>query len=175
MFIAHLPAGWLLSSSMLDRTPSGDDRTRRRLLALGLVASVLPDIDLLWFYLVSDRREVHHAYWPHLPVAWVTLGIVAALALLVGRASRVAWLALGTMMANVALHLVLDSVAGGVRWGWPWSDHELRLATVTARYRPWWVNFLVHWTFALELALVAAAAWQLGRRRRASRRPGQAA
>ena len=169
MFIAHLPAGWLLTTAIVDRAlPDEGARTRRRVVTAGAVASVLPDADLLWFYLVSDRREVHHAYWPHLPAAWLAIGVGATLALLARRASRPAWLALGVVLANLALHLVLDTTAGGIRWTWPASVHEYRLATVPARVRPWWLNFVLHWTFALELAIVAVAAvtW----RRRASRR-----
>ena len=31
------------------------------------------------------------------------------------------------------------------------------LFTVSARYQPWWLNFILHWSFLLELALWAAA------------------
>jgi inner membrane protein len=107
VFIGHLPAGWLATSWLL-RPERVDARTRRRLLAWGLAASVLPDLDLLRFYLVSDRREVHHAFLPHLPLAWVPALAAAALALWAARAGRPAWLALAVAAVNVALHLVLD-------------------------------------------------------------------
>ena len=54
MFIAHLPAGYLLTSAMQARM---GDRSRG-VLAVGLAASVLPDIDLLWFYPAEGRRTV---------------------------------------------------------------------------------------------------------------------
>jgi inner membrane protein len=82
---------------------------------------------------------------------------VAAVVLGVIRARRAAWLALAILGLNVLLHLVLDTVAGGIRWLWPFSDVELALTTVRARYHPWVLNFVLHWTFALEVALVVAA------------------
>jgi len=26
-------------------------------------------------------------------------------------------------------------------------------------YKPWWLNFILHWSFALEIALLIWAAW----------------
>ncbi|HEX8213828.1 MAG TPA: metal-dependent hydrolase [Longimicrobium sp.] len=84
--------------------------------------------------------------------------LVVVLAVL--RARRTAWLALAILGINVLLHLVLDTVAGGIRWLSPFSDVELALTTVRARYDPWVLNFVLHRTFALELALVVAALWR---------------
>jgi inner membrane protein len=164
VFIGHLPAGYLASTALVDRTGLAQ-RLRRRLLAVGLAASVAPDLDLLWFYLVSDRQVVHHAFCPHLPGAWLLAGGAAALALSLARAPRPVWLGIGLVLVNVGIHLVLDTIVGGVRWGWPVTETEYRLFTVTARYRPWYVNFFLHWTFALELLVVALAWWQFGHRR----------
>lgn len=131
------------------------------MLLLGLAASVLPDLDLFYFYFVDERRHVHHSYLPHLPLAWAAALGAAAVVLAVLRARRTAWLALAILGINVLLHLVLDTVAGGIRWLWPFSDVEISLTSVRARYHPWILNFVLHWTFALELALMAAALWRL--------------
>lgn len=156
MFIAHLPAGWLATTALL-RGRSVAPRTRRRLMALGLLASVLPDFDLAWFYLVDDQRHVHHAYLTHKPGAWLIALAAAALVMRMRRASRTAWLALAVFGVNVMLHLVLDTTAGGIRWLWPASEAELALSHPAARYEPWYLNFVLHWTFALEVAITAAA------------------
>lgn len=166
MFIGHLPAGYLATHSILLRHPAPAP-CRRRLLALGMAASVLPDLDLLWFYLVDQRRHVHHAYLPHLPLFWLAVFAAAALILRLRGAGRSAWLATAIIGANILLHLVLDTIAGGVRWLWPFSRAELVLAHVPARYGAWVLNFVLHWTFALELALMGAAlvvAWRMRRR-----------
>lgn len=164
MFIAHLPAGYLATRLILDHQPAPEPR-RRSLLALGMAASVLPDLDLFWFYFVDDRRQVHHAYLPHLPLAWMALFAAAALAMWMRGAGRTVWLAMLVFGANVMLHQVLDTMAGGIRWLWPFSDAELALSHVQARYEPWYLNFILHWTFVLEIAILAAA---LGAARRRS-------
>jgi hypothetical protein len=163
MFICHLPAGYLATRLLL--SGRGVTReTRRRLMALGLAASVLPDLDLLWFFLVDHRRQVHHAYLPHKPFAWLAALAVAAGVMRLMRASRVGWTALAVLGVNVMLHLVLDTTAGGIRWLWPWTEAEFALSQPTARFHPWYLNFVLHWTFALEMALVIAALWVWRRR-----------
>lgn len=157
MFIAHLPAGYLLTRRMAARA-----RPRGALLAVGLAASVLPDLDLIWFYLVDDRQSVHHAYLFHWPLFWIAL---AGLALIGARLAR--WQAavpfVLVALAALLLHLALDSIAAGIAWAAPFSDFEINLVEVPARHG-WWVwNFVLHWTFALELAILAAAAGALWR------------
>lgn len=158
MFIAHLPAGYLATRSILARQPA-PPLFRRRLLALGMAASVLPDLDLLWFYFVDHRRHVHHAYLPHLPLPWMALFAAAALLMWMARASRTAWLAMLVLAANIMLHLVLDTTAGGIRWLWPFSNAEFAMSHVQARHQAWYLNFVLHWTFALEVAILSAALW----------------
>jgi inner membrane protein len=158
VFIAHLPAGDLATRLILHRHPM-PTQLRRRLLALGMIASVLPDLDLLWFYFVDHRRQVHHAYLPHLPLAWMALFGAAALVMGMRRARRTAWLAMLVFAVNILLHLVLDTTAGGIRWLWPFSNAEFAMSHVEARHQVWYLNFVLHWTFALELAIVAVALW----------------
>jgi inner membrane protein len=162
VFIAHLPAGYLATRMILHRRPVPLP-LRRRLLALGMAASVLPDLDLLWFYFVDHRRQVHHAYLPHLPLAWIALFGATALVMWMSRASRTAWLAMLVLTANIMLHLVLDTIAGGIRWLWPLSNVEFAMSHVEARHQAWYLNFVLHWTFALELAILAAALWIMWR------------
>src|SRR5438309_11966760 len=101
MFIAHIPAGYLLT-----RTLTRD----RKLLALGMAASVLPDADLLWFYFVDHRQHGHHSFATQLPFDCL-VATLFALALLPRHRFEVA-----IVSANVFLHLILDTVAGGIEW-----------------------------------------------------------
>lgn len=159
MFIAHLPAGYLLARAVTRRRPD-----RRALVVTALLASVLPDLDLFWFYLVDQRQTVHHAYVFHWPLFWLGLGVsgFAGLRLMGWRRAEPY---LGMAVLGLLLHMVLDSVAAEIHWLAPFSDWELELVTVPARYG-WWVwNFLLHWTFGLELLITAIAAlvWWRGR------------
>ena len=157
MFIAHLPAGYLLT-----RRIAAGSGNRRGLMAAGLAASVLPDLDLIWFYLVDNRQSVHHAYLFHWPLFWIAL---AGLTLGAARLARIrgAGPYVGVALAALLLHMVLDSIAAGIAWLAPFSDFEINLIEVPARHG-WWVwNFVLHWTFGLELAILAAAGAALWR------------
>lgn len=151
MFVAHLPAGYLLTRRMLERTRL-DQVTSRRVMALGLIFSVLPDLDLLYFYLVDQRQTLHHLYWPHLPLAWLGPAVVCAVACAWIR-SRLLIAVCLVFYANVFLHLVLDTVAGQMFWLYPFDETSFVLVDVPAQH-DWWVsNFVLHWSFGLELLI----------------------
>lgn len=128
-----------------------------------LAASVLPDADLFWFYLVDHRRVQHHEYWTHIPFWWATITTTWYLGALVMRRGMPG-VRSAVFFGNVFLHLGLDTVAGGVPWLAPLSRHVFAVVEVPAVHR-WWVwNFLLHWTFAVEGLLVACALVELARR-----------
>ena len=157
MLIAHLPAGYLLSRRLAARQ-GRDDRDRRFLLGLGLVASILPDFDLAYFYLIDARRTLHHDYWTHIPAFWLAAFGLSALFFRLARAP-VPWAALGLLLANVLLHLALDTLAGGIAWLYPWQAGRIVLLHIPARF-DWWVwNFVLHPVFFAELAIVGWAAY----------------
>jgi len=155
MFIGHLPAGYIVTRQAMRGRPQAD-AAAGRLLALGLVASVLPDFDLVYFYLIDNRQTLHHHYWTHLPAFWAAVAVptLAIAALLRRPAALLAWL---VFHANVFLHLVLDTVVGHVLWLYPFSADSVVLFDVPARHG-WWVwNFVLHWTFLFELLLCGGA------------------
>ncbi|HEM46901.1 MAG TPA: metal-dependent hydrolase [Alphaproteobacteria bacterium] len=159
MLIAHLPAGWLLARRLAPRL-ARDAGERRRLVILGLAASVLPDVDLLYFYLVDGRGTLHHDYWTHVPAFWPVLLTLAAATMALAR-MRVPWRDFAVVLAGVFLHLVLDTVAGGVAWLYPWDLTRFVLTEVPTRFDGWVWNFVLHWSFLLEVAILAWAALEL--------------
>ena len=165
MFVAHLPAGYLLIRRLAPRL-APDARLARRLMAVGLAASVLPDIDLLYFYLVDGRQTLHHDYWTHIPAFWL-LATGASVALFRIARAPVPWPAVAALLAGVFLHLALDTVTGGIAWLYPYRTGRLVLVDVPARFG-WWVwNFVLHWSFLFEIAILAWAAAELGVLRKA--------
>ena len=166
MLVGHLPAGYLAATAALDRLEaSGQLPTnsasgagpRRSLLAVALAASVAPDLDVLAFYAQGGAVH-HHAYPTHWPLAWAGAGALG-LAVAAVRRSRLVALAVLFAVGAALLHLALDSVAGAVRWGAPFSDRATTLVEVPARRGHWVASMVLHWTFAAELALAAAAVW----------------
>jgi inner membrane protein len=145
VIIAHLPSGYILARTT--------DRHGGPLLWAALAGSVFPDIDMLWFHLVDHGAIHHHRYATHAPAFWV---LVAAGTLPFVRQKARAVIAM--FLAAVILHLVLDTVAGGIMWLWPWSDHLFALVTVPATQSHWVLSFILHWSFLLELTITATAA-----------------
>ncbi|MGH8618968.1 MAG: metal-dependent hydrolase [Burkholderiales bacterium] len=152
MIIAHLPAGYLCSRLLCGRFKRYGC-SRRAFIAAGMLGSIAPDLDMLYFHLVDGRQHHHHTYWSHYPVVWIV--VLGAMTLWLLRASRQSFPALGVVFAiNGMLHLLLDSIVGDIWWFAPWVDRSYALFTVPSLYKPWWVNFLLHWSFALEIGVV---------------------
>ncbi|MBM1816577.1 metal-dependent hydrolase [Pseudosulfitobacter pseudonitzschiae] len=141
MFVAHLPAAYLAVRAI---RPDAS----RTVMAAILAGSVLPDLDLLWFYLVDARQHHHHDYLTHKPLVWALLALAGW--------ARGSAIAVG-VAAGALLHMMLDSIAGQITWGWPFTTLAATLVVVPAT-RDWWLaSFLLHWTIAVELMICTAA------------------
>lgn len=164
MFIAHLPAAYLGMRALLKKLELRRSDTRL-LMSAGLVAAVLPDLDLFYFYLIDQRQHVHHSYWTHIPAFWASIGLVCALtaSLLQDRALK--WLT-WTVMLNIFLHLLLDSVASKIYWLYPFSEQSYGLLQIPSVHSYWVLNYLLHWSFALELLICLAALYHYLKDRR---------
>lgn len=158
MFIGHLPAGYLCTRAMWSiRGRAGHAMPRwKPYLLIGLTASMVPDIDVLYFYLIDHRQHLHHGYWTHLPCYWALIGLVSLLFILI---SRRKWLLpyLEVAAVNIFVHLCLDTLVGKVRWLYPISKKDFFLVEVPAVHDWWVLNFILHWTLLPELILLAAA------------------
>lgn len=159
MFVAHLAGGFLATRFYLaNKATSEADGKLQSFLLFGLVCSVLPDFDLFYFYLIDNRQHPHHSYWTHMPVFWLLVpGLLYSVANALLRKNIGLWCVL--LFINTQLHMVLDSVAGGIYWLYPFGAEKYRIFEVTARF-DWWVfNYIFHWTFLLELLIIVAAGY----------------
>ncbi|MEM8578635.1 MAG: metal-dependent hydrolase [Pseudomonadota bacterium] len=144
MMTAHLPAGYLAVTAL----DHGFDRDPLVWWAI-VVGAVLPDLDMIWFYAVDGVAVHHHTYITHDPSLWLgvlVLGLIASSRALIG-------VGLGAVS-----HMALDTITGVIAWGYGRVSFTGPLVEVPARFEPWPLNFLLHWTFALELALWVWAA-----------------
>ncbi len=156
MFIAHLPAAYLIARPLRNRFWSAGA------MVAFLIGSVAPDLDMIWFYLVDGRATHHHDYLTHRPAIW--LGLLFLMLLLERRWPRLSpikWGALGCL-----LHLALDSIAGQINWGWPIGDWRVTLVHVSATHDHWIKSFAAHWTFQTEILITTCAAILLARTHR---------
>jgi len=145
MFIAHIPVGLALGRII----------TKRQLtfpvLSIAICGAIFPDLDLIRFYLFDNNQRHHHDYWTHIPGVWLLI-ILGWYAL-----SRFIRRPFGQLplvfFTAVMSHLILDSVAGAIEWFWPVSDKGFHLVTVPSTHAKWYLSFLAHWTFAVEVFL----------------------
>ncbi|RWI15458.1 MAG: metal-dependent hydrolase [Mesorhizobium sp.] len=152
MLIAHLPSGYILGRLARRRRREASD-----VVAAAMLGSVIPDIDMLYFYLIDGGRTHHHAYITHWPLFWATIGTVGVS---VGRllgSRRLPSIAI--FLAGAMVHMALDTVASPIMWLAPFSHRPFELVAVPASHGNWVLNFVLHWTFALELVICA---WGLG-------------
>lgn len=127
MILAHLPAGYLTGRALGAR--------RGIVLWAALLGGVFPDFDMFWFHLVDHRAFHHHRYWVHIPGFWA---MVALVALPLIRLLRPALFAPAcAFLLAIGVHLVLDSVGGGILWLWPFNDQLYSLISVPATQSHW--------------------------------------
>lgn len=162
MFIAHAFGGYLGTRLCL-KSQLGQELSERRwigFLVFGIFCSILPDIDLLYFYTLDHRQHPHHQFWTHMPFFWIA---VSLLVYAIGRWKFRPYAALISLLllGGTFMHMILDSVAGGIFWLYPVSDTYFRMFTITPRFQWWVLNYIIHWTFLAEIAIVAGALWVL--------------
>lgn len=151
MIIAHAPSGYILAN-LIVRQASSIPASAAAVIGAGIVGALAPDFDMLYFHLIDNRHTHHHEYMSHWPLIWLTLAAAFTLWLSAARKSKVAFLSLVFFLGGV-LHLVLDSFVGDIWWFAPFIDQPYAMFTVPARFKPWWLSFILHWSFAAELAI----------------------
>lgn len=159
MFLAHLPAGYLLTQGLLALPGARalPDTSRQQLLATGLIASILPDFDMFYFYLFSSQQINHRAFPSHWPLAWLTLSAIAAL-LACKRVRSGHWFNI-FLLANVQLHFVLDTIVGSIRWLAPFDHTRFTWMHLPRTSGIWFWKSAGNTYALLELAIILAATW----------------
>ncbi|SQI34267.1 Uncharacterised protein [Leminorella richardii] len=158
MFIAHLPTGYLIGTALIKAFNASEPQAKRILVAC-MLGAIAPDFDLFYFYLIDHRLHQHHTYVTHFPILWFGLLTLALVWLSLASRKSTALLAV-VFCLNGAVHLLLDSVVGNIWWLMPFVDQPYSLFHIEAMYHPWWLNFILNWSFALEVILVSAAVWR---------------
>jgi len=155
MFVAHLPAGYLLSKYFESKSKT-KKISWRIFLTLGLIGSILPDLDLFYFYMIDGRQHQHHSYWTHIPIYWICLYTSVA-SMFILKKNKKMLLITTFIFIDVMLHILLDTVAGGIMWSYPINTEYLSFFTVLPQYNWWVLNFILHWTFLLEIVIIIFA------------------
>lgn len=157
MFIGHLPAGYLLTKGIHKITKS------KKYLYLGLIASIFPDFDLIYFYLIDNQSTLHHSYWIHIPFYWLIISSLTFLLIWLTRKKALIIPAI-IFFTNIFLHLILDTIVGKIEWLFPLSTKPYYLFEVPSIYNFWVYNFFLHWTFLFEIAVIIGAIYLIIRK-----------
>ena len=150
MFIAHLPAGYLLTKAGTKLSNTHN----KAIIFWTCLGSILPDIDIIYFYLIDNQSSHHRLYVTHWPLVWIGLIVASLIVMGVNRKLGLITLCLGI---GSLLHMLLDSVAAPVLWLAPFSQAQLELITIPARFDNYIWSFVLHWTFALEIIICSVA------------------
>lgn len=146
MIFAHLPSGYLLGRAL--------KRRRGPVMWAALTGSIFPDFDLAWFYLVDHGAVFHHRYLTHIPLFWVWVAAIVLPMLVITKRPVLPAFA---FLAAAMLHLVLDTLSGGILWLWPLSDRLIHLIHIPPADAHWIITFMRHPSFVAEIAIIAAA------------------
>jgi inner membrane protein len=155
MIIGHLPIGYLVTklaaSKYKDRVVNVNF-----FMAAGMVGCIGPDLDMFYFYFIDNHQHHHHTYWTHIPLFWAIMLMILSVAIRIAdyKALTHVMIAFGV---NVFLHLAADTIVGDIWWLLPIVNKPFALFTVPTVYHPWWLNFIIHWSFCVEILITASA------------------
>lgn len=164
MLTAHAPTGYIIAKLFHVLKPN--NISSKKWAIYGAISGLLPDLDMLWFYLVDNRQVHHHRYFTHLPIVWFSLLI---LSYILWKRQQNTYTTISLMFCiSACFHLLLDSIVGDIWWLMPFIDRPFSLFTVPAVYpvSAWHWNFILHWTFVFELAIWAWAIYLAMRNQR---------
>ncbi|MGZ4995104.1 MAG: metal-dependent hydrolase [Methylobacter sp.] len=159
MIIGHLPAGYIISKLLFPYFKSRGTSLRPFLWS-GVLGAIAPDLDMVYFHLIDHRQHHHHTYFTHFPVVWASLLVISIICFSTARFKSRAILVL-IFSLNGFIHMLLDTIVGDIWWFAPFIDKPYAFFTVPTLYKPWWLNFILHWSFAVELAIVLWAFYLL--------------
>ena len=152
MLTAHLPSGYILGKSKINRC------RQKLVLFATMLGAIFPDFDMLYFHLVDMGRTHHHEYFSHWPLFWV--GLCAPLIVIfhaLGRSDLRNLII--AFFAGTILHLALDSIASHIFWLKPFAEGRVGLLVVPASFSNWIWSFVFHWSFLFEVIIWIAAIW----------------
>ncbi len=156
MLIAHLPSGYIIAK-ILYKKIKFFPYSWRWFLFICLTGAIAPDFDIIYNHFLDQSNINHRFYWSHHPIIWFGLLFIMSLLLkfYVKIYPFIFYSVVFTFCA--CIHLLLDSVAGVILCGAPFSYQSYSLVTIPATFSHWWLNLILHWTFLLEIFITGWA------------------
>ena len=167
MFLAHMPAGYLVSKFFISQFRFKQTNIKF-LMCIGLLGSIFPDLDMFYFYLIDNRQHGHHSYWTHIPFYWKAILLNTHVLAALFRSRALANIA-SVFIAGTLTHLLLDTFAGGgIKWLHPFNNEYLHLFSIPSQHNYWIWNYVLHWTMLVEFCIISMAVITYWRARKKS-------
>jgi len=145
MLIAHAPMGYIIAKKQKVE--------KKSLAAASILFSVLPDFDLLYYYIFDDGKRSHHLYFPHLPIVMFGSFLIL-LPFMQFRPMKKFRPYISLFYINWLVHLLLDTVTGGIAWLYPLKNTLIKLIQIPAHMSHWILSFVFHYSFLIEIGIV---------------------
>ena len=147
MLIAHMPAGYIVAKAF--------KQEKKPVVISSLIFSVWPDLGLIYFYLF-DNSVIHRQFFTHLPIVMAAAFLIT-LPLYHMKFFAKMRIYYVLFFVNWLVHLVLDTFTERIFWLYPLSNHGFQLIEIPTVFSHWIISFVLHWSFVVELAIVALA------------------
>ncbi|SPL72531.1 metal-dependent hydrolase [Acinetobacter stercoris] len=152
MLITHLPSGYILAK-VLEKKFRHFQVSKKAFFATIMFGAVFPDLDLLYFYFFDSRSVHHHKYFLHWFSFWLVVLTISIIFFKIKR-NKSKWAFLSILFCNAAImHLILDGFVGDIWLFAPFIDKPFSLFNVPSQYDTWWLNFIFHWSFSVEILI----------------------
>ena len=148
MLIAHIPAGYITAKAL--------GQEKKSVIASSMFFSVWPDLGLIYFYFFDSRNTFHRHHFPHLPIV-MAITFLITLPLYRAKFFEKARIYYVLFFLNWLIHFVLDTFTEHIFWLYPFSNAGFRLIEIPANFNHWIISFVLHWSFAVEAAIVTVA------------------
>lgn len=154
MFIAHLPAGYILAKKLY-KTLQPSLISRSCFFMVILSGAIFPDLDLFYFYFIDAKSVHHHYYFFHWPLLYLSIGSISYLIYRTqyNLSIRRVALMLCLFCLAVMLHIMLDTFVGDIWWLMPFVNQSYALFEVPDIQSHWILNFIWHWSFLVEILI----------------------
>lgn len=128
----------------------------------GILAGVLPDVDVLFVSLADHRDSITHT-----PFFWVLCSIgISFLAIAVKRKRRLFFNLAFALLVGAFTHILSDAVFTGVKLLYPLSNEYYRMRPpISLRYDNLFINYVLNPVFLTEIYTFVAAGIVLRRNR----------
>lgn len=127
---AHISGGYIALNLVNKINPSLGLATGN-LLVVGLIGSVLPDIDFVFFKYMKD----HHNSWPHAPLFWIAIYLIF-FSIGIFLRNQIIQNYNTALIIGILTHLFLDWFSGrtaGIRIFYPFSEQVFSLCPLNPK------------------------------------------